>query len=190
MALAIRLSRGGRKARPFYRIVVADKRMPRDGRYIEKLGTYNPMTKPASIDLDRDRAFEWLMQGAQPSDTVRAILKFKGVLYRKHLQRGVSKGALTQEDADKKYAEFIASKDAKVTERFEASAKAREAELKALSGTAPAMPEPEPEPVAEAEATEEAPVAEAVAEASEEQPAAEATEEQPAAEEAGASEEE
>lgn len=184
MAVRLRLQRHGRKQKPFYHIVAADQRSPRDGRFIEKLGTYNPMTKPATIDLDRNRAFEWLMLGAQPSDTVRAILKFKGVLYRKHLQRGVSKGALTQEDADKKYEEFIASKDAKVTERFEASAKAREAELKSLSGTAPAMPEPEPE------AVEEAPAEDAAAEATEEQPAAEAAEEQPAAEEAGASEEE
>ena len=100
MAVKLRLQRHGRKQRPFYHIVVADSRAPRDGRFIEKIGTYNPMTKPATINLDRDAAFEWLMKGAQPTDTVRAMLRFKGVLYKKHLQRGVAKGAMTQEEAD------------------------------------------------------------------------------------------
>lgn len=167
MAVRLRLQRHGRKQRPFYHIVVADQRSPRDGRFIEKIGTYNPMTKPASIDLDRDRAFEWLMQGAQPSDTVRAILKFKGVMYRKHLQRGVSKGALTQEAADQMYQEFVAAKDEKVATRFEATAKEKADELVRLSGSAPAKPveEPAEEPVAEA--TEEAPAAEDAAPAEE-----------------------
>lgn len=156
MAVRLRLQRHGRKQKPFYHIVAADQRSPRDGRFIEKIGTYDPMTKPASIDIDRDRAFEWLMQGAQPSDTVRAILKFKGVLYRKHLQRGVNKGALTQEEADKKYAEFISAKDAKISERFEATAKAKVAELKALSGTAPVQAQPQAEePVAAEEVATE-----------------------------------
>ena len=99
MAVKIRLQRRGRRKAPFYHIVIADARAPRDGRFIEKIGTYNPMTKPATIDLDRDAAFDWLMKGAQPTDTARAILRFKGVLYRKHLQRGVKKGAMTQEQA-------------------------------------------------------------------------------------------
>ncbi|MBK6623318.1 MAG: 30S ribosomal protein S16 [Saprospirales bacterium] len=91
MAVKIRLQRKGRKKTPFYHIVIADARAPRDGRFIEKLGTYNPMTKPATIEIDRDKAYDWLVKGAQPSDTVRAILRFKGVLFRKHLMRGVAK---------------------------------------------------------------------------------------------------
>ena len=112
MAVKMRLQRKGRRKRPFYHIVVADSRAPRDGKYIERIGTYNPMTKPATINLDRDKAFEWLMKGAQPTDTVRAILRFKGVLYRKHLMRGVKKGALTLEQAEQMYQEYIQAKDA------------------------------------------------------------------------------
>jgi small subunit ribosomal protein S16 len=171
MAVRLRLQRHGRKKQPFYHIVVADQRSPRDGRFIEKVGTYNPMTKPATIDLDRDRAFEWLMQGAQPSDTVRAILKFKGVLYRKHLQRGVRKGAMTQEQADSLYNEFVASKDSKIAARFEETAKEREARLAAISGSAPKVAEPEPveAPAEEAAAAEEdAPAAQAEAPVAEE----------------------
>ena len=99
MAVKIRLQRKGRKKAPFYHIVIADSRSPRDGRFIEKIGIYNPITKPATVEIDRDKAFEWLMKGAQPTDTLNAILRYKGVLYRKHLSRGVSKGALTQEKA-------------------------------------------------------------------------------------------
>lgn len=119
MAVKIRLQRKGRKKTPFYHIVIADARAPRDGRFIEKLGTYNPMTKPATIEIDRDKAYDWLAKGAQPSDTVRAILRFKGILYRKHLMRGVSKGAMTQEDADRLYQEWIANKDTKIAARVE-----------------------------------------------------------------------
>ena len=93
----------GRKKSPFYHIVIADSRSPRDGRFIERIGSYNPMTKPATIDIDRDKAFEWLNNGAQPTDTVNAILRFKGVLYKKHLMRGVKKGALTIEQANEKH---------------------------------------------------------------------------------------
>ena len=81
MAVKLRLQRKGRKRAPFYHIVVADARSPRDGKYIERVGSYNPMTKPATIEIDRDAAFQWLLKGAQPTDTVRAILRFKGVLY-------------------------------------------------------------------------------------------------------------
>ncbi|MEM0991828.1 MAG: 30S ribosomal protein S16 [Bacteroidota bacterium] len=119
MPVKIRLQRKGRKKRPFYHIVIADSRAPRDGRFIEKIGTYNPMTKPATIDLDRDRAYDWLMKGAQPTETARAILRFKGVLYRKHLMQGVKKGALTQEQADEKLAAWIEAKEAKIAERME-----------------------------------------------------------------------
>jgi small subunit ribosomal protein S16 len=121
MPVKIRLQRKGRKQRPFYHIVVADARAPRDGKFISKLGTYNPMTKPATIDINREEAYEWLMKGAQPTDTVRAILRFKGVMYRKHLMRGVAKEALTQEEADQKWQEWIDSKEAKVTERRNAA---------------------------------------------------------------------
>lgn len=127
MPVKIRLARRGRKKQPFYHIIVADSRAPRDGKFIEKLGSYNPMTKPATIEIDRDRAYEWLMNGAQPTDTARAILRFKGVLYKKHLQRGVSKGAMTQEAADKLYNEFITAKEEKVAARFEETRKEIEA---------------------------------------------------------------
>lgn len=107
MALKIRLQRKGRKKKPFYHIVAADARAPRDGKFIQKMGTYNPLTVPATISLDIDAAYEWLMKGAQPTDTARAILKFKGVYYKKHLQRGVDKGAFDQETADKMLNEWL-----------------------------------------------------------------------------------
>ena len=107
MAVKIRLQRKGKKRKPFYHIVIADSRAPRDGRFIEKIGSYNPLTVPATIELDREKAFDWLGKGAQPTDTVRAILRLKGLGYKKHLQRGVKKGAITQEQADTQYAEWI-----------------------------------------------------------------------------------
>ena len=189
MPVKIRLQRKGRRKRPFYHIVIADSRSPRDGRFIEKIGTYNPMTSPATIDLDRDAAYTWLTKGAQPTDTVRAILRFKGVLYRKHLMRGVSKGALTQEEADKKWQDWIDAKEGRIAERFVATADAKAKRLSEISGTPPPAPEPEPvvEEATEEEATAEAPAAEGDAEAA---PAEEATaEEAPAAEEAAPAEE-
>jgi small subunit ribosomal protein S16 len=138
MAVKMRLQRKGRKKAPFYHIVVADARAPRDGRFIEKLGVYNPMTKPATIELDREKAFDWLMKGATPTDTVRAMLRFKGVLYKKHLMRGVKKGALTQEEADTKLQEWITSKEAKIQERKQKVAEEKRAHLEKLSGKAPA----------------------------------------------------
>ena len=176
MPVKLRLQRRGRKKMPFYHIVAADARAPRDGKFIEKIGTYNPMTKPATIELDRDRAYSWLMNGAQPTDTVRAILRFKGVLYKKHLQRGVIKGAITQEAADAKLAEWIAAKEAKIASRVEASRQERADFLSHVSGQAPPPPAPEPEEE-EAPATEEAVEASAEETATEEAPAAEATEE-------------
>ncbi|CAH1000171.1 hypothetical protein LEM8419_01318 [Neolewinella maritima] len=153
MPVKIRLQRKGRRKRPFYHIVIADARAPRDGKFIEKIGTYNPMTVPATIDLDRDSAYQWLLKGAQPTDTVRAILRFKGVLYRKHLQRGVDKGALSQEDADRKFDEWIAEKEGTVAER-RAAQEQKDADFRAqVSGTPPPPPEPEPEPATE-EATD------------------------------------
>lgn len=134
MAVKIRLARRGRKKRPYYHIVVADSRAPRDGKFIEQIGSYNPMTKPATIDLDREKAYDWLEKGAQPTDTARAILRFKGVMYKKHLQRGVSKGALTQEVADAKLAEWIEAKESKIAERVEETRKELEEFRKMISG--------------------------------------------------------
>lgn len=134
MAVKIRLQRRGRKQRPFYHIVVADARAPRDGRFIEKLGIYNPMTKPATIELDQMRAFEWLQNGAQPTDTARAILRFKGVMYYKHLMRGVKKGALTEEQAEAQWKAWDQEKSEKIKARFEESAREKEAFLKMVSG--------------------------------------------------------
>lgn len=123
MPVKIRLQRRGRKKAPFYHIVVADARSPRDGRFIEKLGMYNPMTKPAIIELDRDSAYDWLMKGAQPTDTAIAILRFKGVLYRKHLMNGVRNGDLTEEKAIEKYQLWIEEKEAKLASKREDTTK-------------------------------------------------------------------
>ncbi|WP_305067726.1 30S ribosomal protein S16 [Membranihabitans maritimus] len=137
MAVKIRLQRKGRKKKPFYHIVIADVRSPRDGKFIEKIGTYNPMTKPATIDLDRDKAFEWMEKGAQPTDTVRAILKFKGVLYKRHLMRGVRKGAFTEEKALEMWTDFVSKKEEKVATRFEESAQEKRDRLISIFGKAP-----------------------------------------------------
>src|SRR3954470_24056803 len=110
MATKIRLQRHGKKGKPFYYIVVADARAPRDGRFIERLGSYNPNTNPATIDINFDKALTWITSGAQPTDTCRAILSYNGLLYKKHLQGGVNKGALTQEQADAKFAEWTNQK--------------------------------------------------------------------------------
>lgn len=134
MAVKIRLARRGSKKKPFYHIIVADARSPRDGRFIEKLGIYNPLTDPATIEIDRQRAFDWLMLGAQPTDTANAILRYKGVLYKKHLQKGVKKGALTQEDADRKYKEFIDNKDDKIRKKTDMIRQETEARLRKESG--------------------------------------------------------
>ena len=115
MAVKIRLARHGKKNYAFYHIVVTDSRSPRDGRFIERIGTYNPNTKPALIELDGDKALQWLFNGAQPTDTCRRILSYKGVLLKKHLQEGVKKGAITQEVADQKWNAWIAEKEAKIS---------------------------------------------------------------------------
>ncbi|NNK90412.1 MAG: 30S ribosomal protein S16 [Saprospiraceae bacterium] len=134
MPVKIRLARRGRKKRPYYHIVVADARAPRDGKFIENIGFYNPMTVPATIELDRDKAFSWISKGAQPTDTTRAILKFKGVYYKKHLMRGVAKGALTEEKAEQMYQDWISNKEAKVAARREDTIRAREEFWKMVSG--------------------------------------------------------
>jgi small subunit ribosomal protein S16 len=115
MAVKIRLARHGKKAYAFYHIVVADSRAPRDGKFIEKLGVYDPNTDPATIELNFDRALEWLNKGAQPTETTRAILSYKGVLLRKHLDGGIKKGALTPEAADEKFQAWIAEKKLKIS---------------------------------------------------------------------------
>lgn len=114
MATKIRLQRKGRKKMPYYYVVVADSRSPRDGKFIERIGSYNPNTNPATIDIDGDRALDWLLKGAQPTDTVRAMLSYKGVMMRKHLARGVQKGAVKQEDADQRFAEWLETKAKKI----------------------------------------------------------------------------
>ena len=107
MPVKIRLTRHGKKGYAFYHVVVADSRAPRDGKFIEKIGTYNPNTNPATIDLDFEKALEWLQKGAQPTDTCRAILSYKGVMYKKHLLGGVAKGAFTAEVAEAKFAKWL-----------------------------------------------------------------------------------
>jgi small subunit ribosomal protein S16 len=114
MAVKIRLARRGRKKLAMFDVIVADARASRDGRMIEKIGTYNPNTNPASINLNEEKAFQWVMNGAQPTDTVRAMLSYRGIMFKKHLQIGVLKGALTQEEADKRFADWVAAKDAKI----------------------------------------------------------------------------
>jgi len=215
MSVKIRLQRHGKKQKPFYWIVAADARSKRDGRYLEKLGTYNPNTNPATIELNIDQAVQWLHNGAQPTDTARAILSYKGALMKHHLDGGVRKGALTQEQADAKLAKWLEEKAGKVTAKKEGLTKAQaDAKAKALKAekaandkrAAAAVEAAKVEEVAEEVAVEEAPetvaevaveetpaVEETVAEvAAEETPAAEevvAAEETPAAEEAPAAEE-
>jgi small subunit ribosomal protein S16 len=194
MAVKIRLARRGRKKMAMYDVVVADARAPRDGRFIEKLGTYNPNTPVAAIDIDNERAFQWLMNGAQPTDTVKAMLSYRGVLLRKHLQIGVVKGAMTQEEADKKLEAWLKDKSSKIegkekqlADKAAADKKARlDAETKVNEARAEAIKkrQEEADAAAKAEETEaSADEAEApAAEATEEAPAAEAKEEAPAEE--------
>jgi small subunit ribosomal protein S16 len=124
MPARIRLQRKGKKGRPFYHIVIADGRAPRDGKYIEKIGTYNPLTKPADIKLNIDKAVDWLNKGAQPSDTVKSILSYKGVLYKNHLLKGVKKGVITEEQAEAKFQAWLTEKEDKI------AGKVKETELK------------------------------------------------------------
>jgi len=110
----MRLQRMGKKGMPFYHIIIADGRAPRGGRFIEKIGYYNPLTKPADIHIDFDKALQWLNDGAQPTDTVKSLLKFKGVLMKKHLQGGIKKGALTQEQAEARFQAWLNEKESKI----------------------------------------------------------------------------
>lgn len=126
MPARIRLQRKGKKGQPFYQIVIADGRAPRDGKYIERIGTYNPLTIPAQINIDTDRAIYWLQTGAQPTDTVRSIFSYKGVLLKNHLMIGVKKGAITEGQAEAKYNAWIQEKEAKIA----AKAKKNENEVR------------------------------------------------------------
>ena len=180
MSVKIRLQRHGKKQKPFYWIVAADARSKRDGRYLEKLGTYNPNTNPATIDLNLDQAVQWLHNGAQPTDTARAILSYKGALMKHHLDGGIRKGALTQEQADAKLASWLEEKAGKVDTKKEGLSKVQEAaKAKALKGEKVANDKRAAAAVEAAKAeevTEEIAVEETVAEvAAEEVPAIEET---------------
>lgn len=191
MPTRIRLARRGRKKKAIYDVVVADHRAPRDGRYIEKIGIYNPNISPAFVKVDEEKAFEWVMKGAQPSDTVRSILSNRGVMIRKHLQQGVNKEAITQEEADKRYQAWKAEKDAKEEARLsEAEKKAKAAAQKEAEERARIRAEYEEK---QRKAVEEAKAAQEAEAKAQEAPAEEATEEakaeeQPAAEEQAATE--
>lgn len=188
MSVKIRLQRHGKKQKPFYWIVAADARAKRDGKFLEKLGTYNPNTNPATIDLNLDQAVQWLHNGAQPTDTARAILSYKGALLKHHLDGGVRKGALTQEQADAKLAAWIDEKAGKVDAKKDGlSKKQAEAKAKALKAEVAAN---EKRANAAAEALKAAEAPEAVEEEVAEDVVAEvAVEETPAVEEAPAAEE-
>jgi len=211
MPVRIRLQRQGKKGQPFYHIVVADGRAPRDGKFIEKLGTYNPMTNPASTIVDVDKAVKWMRNGAQPSDTVKTLLSHKGAMLKHHLLKGVDKGALTLEQAETKFQAWVAEKEIKINaialesknearnamkKRMEAEVKANEAkakvvEAKKIAAEKAARKTTEEAPaeevaIEETPATEEAPVVEETP-AVEETPVAEeapTVEETPAVEEA------
>jgi small subunit ribosomal protein S16 len=173
MSVKIRLSRRGRKKLSLFDVIIADARSPRDGKFIEKIGTYNPLTNPASINIDDQKAFDWLMKGAQPSETVKRMLSYRGVMLKKHLQIGVVKGAITQEQADARHTEWVKSKESKIQSkvdslsktkqdlakaRKEAEVKIREARAEAIRKKAEVAAAPAPEPVAAAES--ETPVVE------------------------------
>ncbi len=129
MAVKIRLARKGRKKLAFYHIVVADSRSPRDGRYIENIGSYNPVTNPATIELDFDKALGWLQNGALPTDTCRAILSYKGVMLKKHLLEGVKKGAFDEAEATKRFEEWVTQNEAKIEAKKSGLEKSKDDEL-------------------------------------------------------------
>jgi len=197
MATKIRLQRFGKKGKPFYHVVVADARAPRDGKFIERLGSYNPNTNPATIEINFDKALDWVNKGAQPTDTCRAILSYKGVMYKKHLEGGVKKGALTAEQADAKFAEWLQGKEGKIEGKKDSLTKSKD-EVKKAALTAEAKKKeeiaaaivakntPAPEEVLEEEVSEEtaeAPEVEVAAEEVAEAPVAEEVAEAPVAEE-------
>ena len=181
MSVKIRLQRHGKKGKPFYWIVAADARAKRDGRFLEKLGTYNPNTNPATVNLDVDGAVKWLQNGAQPTDTAKTILSYKGAMLKNHLVGGVRKGALTEEQAEDKFQAWLEEKAGKVASKEENVARAKsEAKEKALeaekavnearvaAAVEEAAPEVVEEVVAEEEAAEEVGAEEADSEVTEE----------------------
>ena len=185
MATKIRLQRHGKKGKAFYHIVAADSRAKRDGRFIEKLGTYNPNTNPAIIDIDFDKTLNWVQDGAEMTDTARAILSYKGILYKNHLIKGIAKGALNEAQVEEKFAKWVEEKakkvDAKTSSLSKAADKAEADKLKAEANVSAARAkeiEAKNAPVVEEAPVEEAPAAEGTP-AVEEAPAAEET---PAAE--------
>ena len=181
MATKIRLQRFGKKGKPFFHVVVADSRSPRDGKFIERLGSYNPNTNPATIEINFEKTLDWVNKGAQPTDTARAILSYKGILYKKHLEGGVKKGALTAEQADAKFEQWLAAKGGKIEGKKDSlSASKEEAKKAALAAEAKKNADR-----AAAIALKNAPVAEEVVEeevVAEEAPAAEAATEEVVAE--------
>lgn len=180
MPVKIRLQRHGKKGKPFYWVVAADARSKRDGRYLEKIGTYNPNTNPATVNLDVDAAVKWLANGAQPTDTARTLLSYRGALLKHHLQGGVTKGALTQEEADAKFAAWLEQKENKIQAKIDGLSKE---EAKAQADAFAAEKAVNEKRVADAKAlVEEA--------AAEEAAAAAAAEQEEAAEEAEAPAEE
>jgi small subunit ribosomal protein S16 len=197
MATKIRLQRHGRKGKPFFHIVIADSRAKRDGRFIEKIGIYNPITNPATIELDFDRAVHWLQVGAEPTNTVRNILSYKGALMKKHLLGGVAKGAFSEEEAEKRFNAWLEERSKAIESKKEglaqAKATAKSAALEAEKKKAESRVAVEEEaPVEEAETTTEEAVTEETTteettteETTTEETAAETTEETPVAEEAG-----
>ncbi len=192
MATRIRLQRFGKKNQAFYHLVIADGRAPRDGRFIEQIGTYNPLTHPATVNINFDRALYWVEAGASPSDTARSILKHEGIYLMKHLRGGIAKGALTQLDADRKFDAWKQEKDSKlgnlkreISEKQRAELKKRlDAETKVKEATsAKVAAKYAKEAAAEAAATEET-IVEEVAEVSENP--AEVVDETPSTEESAA----
>ena len=196
MSVKIRLQRHGKKGKPFFHIVVADSRARRDGKFIEKLGTYNPITNPATIELDVDGAVKWLNNGAQPTDTARAILSYKGALYKKHLQGGVAKGAFDEAEAEKRFNAWLENKEKAVEGKKEGLAKSKaDAKKAALEAEAKVNADriaAQEAVLADAKAAEEAANApaeeETVAAEGNEEPVAETAEETPAAEAEGTEE--
>ena len=177
MAVKIRLARHGKKNFAFFHIVVADSRAPRDGRFIERIGVYNPNTNPATIELDNDKALQWLFNGAQPTETCRRILSYKGVMLRKHLQEGVKKGALNQEVADQKWSAWVEEKELKLSnKKSELAQNKREARKSSIEAEAK-VKEARAEEIAKKKREEEEAVAKAAAQAAAEA----AANEQPAA---------
>lgn len=178
MPVKIRLSRQGKKGYAFYHIVVADSRAPRDGRYIERLGIYNPNTNPATVEFDFDRALDWLQKGAQPTDTARSILSKKGVLVKKHLLEGAKKGAFTVEVAEQKFEGWVKEKESKIQSVKDQATKAKDADLKQRLEAEAKVREAKAQAVAkkfaeQAAAAAPAPAPEAAAEEAPETPAAE-----------------